>query len=178
MASKKDTKKNKDKNVVKEKLKENDSFLGDIWGKLFVVLGVISFFCCFYLLTVFITNKDDGKKADETKEVEISDDTTIVGRALNMSDEDYYVIFYDESNEDIKSVYEQLVEDYKGHGNKIYTVNMGNSFNKKYATEEESNKEVVSPADFKINGPTLIKVSDHKVVSYLEGEASITEELK
>ena len=45
MANKKDTKKNKDKNVVKEELKENDSFLGDIWGKLFVVLGVISFFC-------------------------------------------------------------------------------------------------------------------------------------
>ena len=51
MANKKRIKKNKEKNVEKNILKEDDSFLGDVWGKLFVVLGVISFFCCFYLLT-------------------------------------------------------------------------------------------------------------------------------
>ncbi|MBR2997744.1 MAG: hypothetical protein IKF37_01540 [Bacilli bacterium] len=178
MANKKGIKKNKEKNVEKNILKEDDSFLGDVWGKLFVVLGVISFFCCFYLLTIFLTDKDTDKKDEKAEEVVISEDKTIVGRALNMSDGEYYVIFYDESNEDVKSVYETLVEDYKGRGNKIYTVNMSNSFNKKYATSEESNKNVETSADFKINGPTLIKVVDHKVTSYLEGEASITEELK
>ena len=50
---------------------------------------------------------------------------------------------------------------------------MTSAFNKKYATSEESNKNPSKVSEFKINGPTLIKVSSKKVVEYIEGEEAI-----
>ena len=169
MSKKENIKKNE--NIVE---KENESFLGDIWGKLFVIFGVISFFCCFYLLTVYITNKDKDKTDTSQKdEVTISTNEILLGRTLNVSDGDYYVIYYDQTVEDIKNVYDPLVNDYRNKGEKIYFVDMGNSFNKKYSTDGESNKNPTKISEFKINGPTLMKISNKKVVEYIEGEDAI-----
>jgi hypothetical protein len=50
---------------------------------------------------------------------------------------------------------------------------MSNGFNKKYVTDGESNKSPSKVSEFKINGPTLIKVSKNKVIEYVEGEEAI-----
>ena len=95
-----------------------------------------------------------------------------------MSDEDYYVIFYDKGDEEINSVYSSLASNYKYKGEKkIYTVDMSSGFNKKFLTTGESNKNPSSVEDFQINGPTLILVSNHSVSLYIEGEDSIKEYL-
>lgn len=172
MAKGKNTKKNK-KNI--SKIEEVGSFDTDIWSKLFIVLGVIAFFLAFYLLTLYITNKnsDDTDDSVENSEVSISTDTTIVGRALSMPEDEYLVVFYDNSDEEVASTYSSLVGGYTG-GLKVYTVDMSKGFNKPYVTTDESNKSPEVESDFLINGPTLIKVTDNKVSEYIEGQDGIT----
>ena len=173
MKKEKKLKKNKkDEKVIETK----DITETKLWSSFFIILAVICFFCLFYLLTLYIT-RDDSKNDPnaEDSEVVISKEKTIVGRSLNMKDGEYYVIFYDGSNEEVTGVYDSLVSNYRTNSPdmSIYYVDMSSSFNKNYATSEESNKNPNSAADFKINGPTLIKVSDHKVVEYYEGEGAI-----
>ena len=163
-------KKNNSKKIEEVKGSENDLF-----SKLYIVMVVLLFFGAFYLLTLYITNKNsDSSEKEEEKTVEISKDNIILGRSLDMSKDDYFVIYYDKSDESISSTYDSIVNSYSGS---IYTVDMSNSFNKKYATTGESNKSPSKVSEFLINGPTLIKVSNKKVVSYVEGEEAIRSSL-
>ena len=170
------------KNTKKQNLKKIESvggFDGDIKGKIIAVICILCFFGAFYLLTLYITNKNTNKKKEDKEEVTISNENIIVGRSLSMSDEDYYVIFYDKGDEEISSTYSEIVshQKYSGDGKKIYVVDMSSGFNKKFLTTEESNKTPTTASDFKINGPTLILVSNHSVQDYIEGEESIKDYL-
>lgn len=163
------------KNEKKVEVESNS--VGNIKTKFWAVIGIICFLLLFYLLAVYITTKNseptDSDTQDENVETAISYTTTIVGRSLSMKDGDYLVLFYDASDDDLSSTYGGLVSNYAGELS-IYTVDMSSSFNKTYVTSEESNRNPESESDFKINGPTLIRVSDHKVAEYIEGEESIT----
>ena len=183
--SKKKTSNSKSKNNNKENAKKIEtvgSFSVDIWSKIFLVFGVIAFFLAFYLLTLYITNKNSGvtTPTDEVEvEANISYEEIILGRSLSMGDGEYYVICYDGSNDEIKADYSGVVSTYRakeGHL-PIYYVNMGSVFNKSFATTEESNKAPNSVDDFAINGPTLMKIRDHKVVDYFEGLDNIKNQL-
>ena len=168
------------RNTKKTNLKKIESvggFDGDIKGKIITVICILLFFGAFYLLTLYITNKNSDKTDDnEEKVVNISYDTIMLGRSLSMSDGEYLVIYYDKSNEDINSTYSSLVSTYKTKDEHltIYTVDMSNGFNKKYVTDGESNKNPESVDAMSINGPTLIKVNENKVVEYIEGQDAIS----
>lgn len=172
-------KSNQRKSRESKKIESINNYDTDIWTKIFVAMGVICFLFAFYLLTLYITNKNTNKKKEDKEEVTISTDNIIVGRSLSMSDEDYYVIFYDKGDEEISNTYNEVVshQKYSGDGKKIYTVDMSSGFNKKYLTTEESNKMPATASEFKINGPTLILVSNHSVSDYIEGEESIKDYL-
>ncbi len=169
--------KNKNKQNIK-KIENMGGFDADIKGKIIVVVGVLLFLLAFYLLTLFILNKDkDFDKNDTDKaEVSISYDDIMIGRSLSMGDGEYLVIFYDKSNEDISSTFSSLVSSYnaKEEHLKIYTVDMSKAFNSNNITDGESNKSPERASDFAINGPTLVKVSENKVVEYIEGEGDIS----
>ena len=154
----------KESKRIDEVITEDNSLM----DKFFVVAGVVLCLLCFYILTVYITNKNKDDDEEKTKTVEISKDEIIIGRSLSMSKDDYYVVFYDNGN----STIEEIINNYGGSV-PIYKVDMSSAFNKKYATSEESNKNPSKVSEFKINGPTLIKVSNNKVVEYIEGEDEI-----
>jgi len=162
-----------------KKIESVDNFDTDIMSKVFTALCVVVFFFGFYLLTLYITNKNTEKTEEEKEEVTVSNENIILGRSLSMSDGEYFVIYYDKGDSEIASIYSSIVSSYKAKGDsrKIYTVDMSNGFNKKYLTTEESNKTPQSAEDFKINGPTLILVNNHTVVDYIEGEDSIRDYL-
>lgn len=168
------------KNNKKQNIKKIESvggFDGDIKGKIIAVICILCFFGLFYLLTLYITNKNTDKKDDDSKnEVTISYDNILLGRSLSMSEGEYLVICYDKSNEEINSTYSTLVSNYKYKSEhlKIYTVDMSSSFNKKFVTDGESNKNPESVEAFAINGPTLFKVTESKVSEYVEGEEAIS----
>jgi hypothetical protein len=52
-----------------------------------------------------------------------------------------------------------------------------NYFFSEYVTEEESNKNPSTVEEFLIKGITLMKISNHGVVQYVEGEEDITNTL-
>lgn len=164
MAKKKNNKKNDSRKI--EEVIGDDSSLVD---KLFIVGGVLLFILAFYGLTVYITGKNNNSTEEKPKEVEISNKEIILGRSLSMGKNDYYVIYFDNDN---SSTYTEIINNYKKE-TPIYKVNMSSAFNKKYTTDGESNKSPSKVSEFLINGPTLIKVSNKKVVEYYEGEESI-----
>ena len=151
----------------KKRIEEVISDDSDMMDKFFIVAGVILFLLCFYILTVYITNKNSDTDKETEKTVEISNDEIILGSSLSMKG-DYYVIYYNKGNETI----DEIIKNYGGELS-LYKVDMNSAFNSKYATSEESNKSPSKVSEFKINGPTLIKVSNKKVVEYIEGEDEI-----
>ena len=77
---------NKTKNNVKKEKNKIDnvgSFDTDISKVIYIIIGVVCVFCVFYLITLFVLDKDtETPKSDE--EISISLDSTIVGRSLSM----------------------------------------------------------------------------------------------
>lgn len=168
MAKSNRSKRRKESKRIEEVIRDESSLI----DKFYIIGGVILFILCFYILTVYITNKNNTDDSDSVKTVEISKDEIILGRSLSMGKDDYYVAYYESNNETMK----EIVSHYIGIA-KIYKVDMSSAFNKKYATDSESNKNPTKVSEFKINGPTLIKVSKNKVVEYIEGEEAIRTKL-
>ena len=176
----KKTNKTKRKVEEKNKIENVGSFDTDIFKVIYIVLGVICIFCIFYLITVFVLNKDENTtKTDE--EVEISLDTTIVGRSFSMPEDKYYVLYYDAKDEAVSEEYSSTITNYiystsEDHV-KLYTVDMSDALNKKYVSEEsKSMPEKVS--DIAIKGTTLMVIEKGKVVEYTEDKTRIEELLK
>ena len=151
----------------------------EVWGKIFIVLIVLVVLGLFYLLTLYITNKNldspkDDKKTKEETVISYSD--IVLGKSFSMSDDEYLVIYYDAGDEDIKSTYNNLVSTYKSKEDPlpIYTVDMSSAFNKGHDTQEESNKNPNNAEELAIKGPTLIHFTGHVVTDYIEGEEAIT----
>ena len=167
--SKKNNKKKK--NDVAEEVKKTSD---DILNKIIIGLMVICILGLFYLLTVYITNKHtdktDTEENTETSEVSFNYDEILVGKTFSMSDSDYIVVLYDPSTSGVADA----VSTYKESDDHlpIYTVNMTNTFNKKYVAEE-SNTSPSKASELAINGPTLIRITNNKLVDYIEGEEEI-----
>ena len=144
----------------------------DLSSSIYSIAGILLFILAFYLLTLYITNKNtDDDEEDTPKTVEISDEKILVGSILSKSDGEYLVLCYDFNNE--SQDYDNLYTTAKATGKKIYKLDLSNGLNKKYITDSESNKNPTKANEFLINGATLIKVNDHKVVDYIEGYDSI-----
>ena len=145
-------------------------------GKVFVVIGVLVFFLAFYGVTLILTKNDEEKKEEEDTSVQISYDEILLGRSLSMGNNPYYVIFYDSTDESISGDFSTLVSNYRNKADSInlYFVDMSKSFNKKFSTNEESNKTPENTSVMKINGPTIIRVVDGQVSDYIEGKDAIT----
>ncbi len=165
MAKSKSNRKRNDRKRIEEVVTtENDHM-----DKFFIVAAVILFLLCFYILTVYITNKNNDTSDNKENVVEINNEYILLGRSLSMGKGDYYVLFFHIND---SNVYDEIVNNYSGDL-PVYKVDMSIAFNKKYITDGESNKNPSKVTEFKINGPTLIKVSNKKVVEYIEGEDAI-----
>lgn len=172
--------KNSKNNKKERKINKNEyetAIDSSIKNKIFIVIGFLVFLLAFYLLTLYITNKNNPKKddSDTKEEVTFSYDEILLGRSLSMQDDEYLVLFYDKSDEKQSEIYDQLYKDYKNKEEhlSIYYVDMSSGLNKKFSTTEESNKNPSDVSEFLINGPTLIRVNNHIVQDYYEGEESI-----
>ena len=165
-------KEQKKKKEVVEEIKVNSD---NILNKIIVGLLVICILGLFYLLTIYLTNKDDDsnkKEETEKSEVSISYEEILIGKTFTMKDADYIVVLYDPSNNTVA----EAITAYKGKESHlpIYYVDMTNTFNKKYTTTEESNKNPTKASELTINGPTLIRVTNNNLAEYIEGEEAVT----
>ena len=181
MANKKsinNSKKNKKKvNSKKEVVNTSEitDFDSNVWHHIRVGSIIIIIFCLFYFVTFLITRDDTKKEEDNTNtDSGFSYSEIMVGRSFSIDEGDYYVLYYDFTDDETSSTYRSMMNTYKGKENSlaIYSVNMGEGLNKKYVSDA-SNPNPTSAAEIKINGPTLIHFSNHNVVEYIEGEDAI-----
>ena len=162
---------------------ETDTF--SLAKKGIVAVIVLFIFFSFYILTLYITSKhseedastnyQESEEQSSTTTTSTSYDDIMLGRSLSMADEDYFVLCYDKTA-DNASDFSTIINNYTSLDDHldIYSVDLSSSFNKKYLTEGESNKNPTDTSSFAINGPTLFKVSNHSVVDYIEGEEEIS----
>ena len=108
-------KSNQDKRKKEERKLErmygrgNDEF--NFQSKWFIICCVIIVFLMFYMLTVYITNKNTNKKNNSQTKTETGE--ILLGRSFSMSDEEYMVLYYDSSNEEIVSTCRELFTNYR-----------------------------------------------------------------
>lgn len=163
----------------KEKLAiENNEFTNLIK----IVLIVTGIFLAFYLITYLVAkNKaNDTDKETDTPEVSIQYDEILMSNLLKQSGSEYYVLAYD-AKDVYYDTYNTYITSYTGKDNamRVYTSVLSNSFNKVYYDKDaESNTDVASINELKLNSSTLIKVKDGKIQATYEGHDAIVTHLK
>lgn len=174
MAKKKIKKENK--NVV-ERYEKSDVD-NNLYGKFIIVLVVISILCLFYLLTLRLTSGDVDDTNLSNEEAVILYDEILVGSSFNRSDDKYFVVYYDMSNNEEAQEVSAAITKYESNKESlpVYTVDMSDVLNKKYASDE-SNKEAKEASDLRIDGVTLIRVKDGKLDKYLDGKDDVVKYL-
>lgn len=112
-----------------------------------------------YFLTTRILEKN--KEEDYVVESAIQYDEILAGESFNQNNDEYYVIYFDSTDEELEI--SSLVSSYQlaGEGIKLYNVDLSSGFNTKYITD----KDVVTtdPASLRVKNGTLIKFTNHEV---------------
>ncbi len=133
-------------------------------GTIKVIVAILVIFVLFYLLTVVILNHRSSK-IETNNSIEYT--KILAGSTFKIKSNDYLVFFYDSTSDD-SSDYAELVSKYRNKKKslEIYTVDLNEGLNKRYISSD-ANKDVQSIKDLKVNGATIIRIKDHKNVSYV-----------
>lgn len=130
-----------------------------------------------YLLAGIITGEIKfGKDKEEETVTEIQYEEILGGQALQMSSDDYYVLYFN-FTANIASSYLTFKDTYTSKDDSLafYIIDLEKGFNQKYVREE--NEEFVeypsNVSDIKVVNPTILKVSGNKVVERTEGISNV-----
>lgn len=145
----------------------------------YTLIGVLAFIGVMALM-VFGMQKaglfEKGYTRPTKEETTIDYEYIAIGTILNREENTYYVLFDNyESNYTNDNYINGLLSKQKNY--RVYKVDMSKPENAKYLSKEE-NKDAKEVNDLKINGITLIKVSNGKIATYVSGIDKIEEYLK
>ena len=172
------------KKKKKIKVEENISFdYSEIKKVVITTSVVLIFFACFYFLTVAIVNKDEKKddtadSSSKTNEVEIQHKEILLGSSFSIKDDQYLVVYYDTTDDDLSSL-TSAISTYRSSSKDVnlYTVDMSDGLNKGFVGETP-NKKATKASELSISGPTIIKFTDNKISTYIEGMDKVIEYLE
>ena len=133
-----------------------------------IIVVLLVFFVILYILTgIFITKdiKWFDKKDTTTDNVSTISNKILGVDSLRQSEEEYYVYYYDTTNEnsDVTSTINSLTT-------KVYKVDLHDAFN--------ANIVVSDISELKVADPTVIKVVNSTITEYYTGVEQITTTLK
>ena len=142
------------------------------------VLGVLIAMVLMYLM-MFVMEKlgvfEAGYTKPDSGETTISNEYIMVGEILNRSENNYYVLFDNYSSNFTSDIYINNL--LASSETRTYKVDMSKDGNSKYMSEDE-NRDASSINDLKINGLSLIRVNNGRIVEYKSGSDEIEEYLK
>lgn len=123
-----------------------------------------------YFLTTLILSKDTEE--EKVTENAIQYDEILAGESFNQGDGEYYVIYYDSSDQ--YSTISSLISSYQLNNSdtKLYSVDLSNGMNKKYVTDGDIVTDDVSSLRVKAN--TLLKFEDGEVTETITDTNKIT----
>lgn len=166
----KEMKKNKRKQVSNEEENYVNSF---IFALLVLIITIVA---GYLFIGIFVTKSitfGDKKEKEKKEEVNIDNNTILLGQLFNQKDSSYYVLVYDVSDDsNILSSWKGIYEG-KDNALKVYVVDSSNKLNSKFIVEKDSNKNPTGYDNLKVKSPTLIKVENKAVTEYTEGEEEI-----
>ncbi len=162
---------------VRNKSKETESD-DKLMSAIKTVLGVLIAMTLMYLMMIGMEKLgvfEAGYTKPVSEETSISNEYIMVGEVLNRNEKNYYVLFDDYSSSYSYDIYVNNL--LASSETRTYKVDMSKDGNSKYKSEDE-NKNASSISNLKINGLTLIKVSNGRIVDYKSGSDEIEEYLK
>lgn len=134
-----------------------------------ILMVILLFFVILYLLTgLFITKEIKWFTNNDNNEEETSNisNKILAMDSLRQSEEEYYVYFYDTTDEDseVGNLVSELEE-------KVYRVDLHDDFNKNFVGEASGIVEEIN--ELKVTDPTIIKVSSEKITEFYSGSEEI-----
>ena len=135
-----------------------------------VIVFVLLLVAMYFLTTKILESDNEDNKVTENA---IQYNEILAGSSFNQSEEDYYVIYYDRSDE--YSNYESLISSYQlnSMGTKLYSVDLSSGMNKKYLTE--GNIVTKSANELRVKATTLLRFKDNKVTEVITDTNKIIE---
>ena len=132
-----------------------------------IAIGVILFLGVAYFLMGIITG-DIKLGKEQEKVTEIQYDEILAERTFDQKDTEYYVVFYNISEEDM--LLDAIIENL-GYTKEVYKVDLDKKFNVSYIGEV--NNTPTSLENLKVKSPTLIKIKNGKSNKVVVGVDSI-----
>lgn len=133
-----------------------------------ILVALLLFFVILYILTgLFVTKKLKWftKDNDEEEVTEVTN-KILATDTLRQVEEDYYVYFYDTTNED-----SEVANALYSVSEKIYRVDLNDAFNSNFVGEPSGIVDDIN--NLKVKDPTLIKVSSEEIVAFYSGSTEI-----
>lgn len=152
--------------------KEVKRFILILFGIIIIVLA------CYGITKIVKENKKDDTEEKVTAGV-IDYDKVTVGTILNRNINEYYVIVYNQKDENA-IYYSAIVTKYMktDKAKKVFFCDLDNEINAKfYSKDKDSNPKATKASDFSFKELTLIKVKNGKVDKYIEDLDTIKKEL-
>lgn len=165
------------RNIISEEGEDNVfRFVTTIACIIIILIAIYLIVGIFFTKEIDFSKKDDDKKSSEN--VTIDNKTITAGQIFDQKDDSYYVLIYDFDSKLTNLSTFVSVYSSKDGSIPIYKVDSGSKFNSNYISEKESNTNPTSYDDLKIKSPTLIKIENKNVTSYIEDESQIKSTLK
>lgn len=132
-----------------------------------IMIVLIVLFTLTYLFAGIFATKDikwfsKKDKNDEQENINIRN-RILASDSLKQIDEEYYVYYYDSTNEDneVTSVVDSLSDT-------VYRVDLHDDFNSNFIGEPSGVVDTID--NLRVSDPTVIKVSSEKIISFYSGE--------
>ncbi|MBQ2872514.1 MAG: hypothetical protein IJE89_00770 [Bacilli bacterium] len=129
-----------------------------------ITLLIVFIVCVIYLIAALFITKEVNWFDKEDKSETLVTNTILASETFKQKEEEYYVYFYDYSEED--SEITSAVSS-KLSTKKVYKVDTSSALNNNYVSEE-SNKSAKKLEDLKVKASTVIKISGEEIVEYYE----------
>ena len=176
----KEIRKNKEKKQEKvTTIETNDYDQISSLIRIVIILAII-FTGSYIFIGVFVTKEIDFSKmftnVDSKEEVTINYSEILGSEIFTQKPKEYYVIAYDFEKPEVDVINYVLKETLII--TPYYYVNTNSVFNKKVVSSDTSNKYAQNYSELKINGATLIRLTENRNVEYIEGKDNIIKYLK
>lgn len=160
---------------VKTKINGNVNSNDEV-TKLVKITAIIVFvYAAFFVITKIGIEKNKNDQNNEKEEVAIQFEEILLGKLLEQSESEYYVLIT--FKDDIYSpLYNSYFVEYHKKDDALpkYSANINNIFNQKYISEESN----FDAKELKFKESTLLKIKYKQIVEIYQGRKSIMEHLK
>lgn len=147
--------------MKKDYLNKKKGLPSEVKKTIIIIVVAVVLLVSMYFLTTVILNKDSDDNSKITENA-IQYDEILAGESFNQSEDEYYVIYYDSSNE--YSVISSLISSYQLNNSdtKLYSVDLADGMNKKYVTD----------GDIVTDNASSLRVKDTTLLKFNNGEVS------